>query len=721
MTTRERGVMHDHVEQAGTEMRPYVVEYRPADLSQLDLSFLLERPAGKGGFVTIRDGHLIRPSGERLRLWGVNITEWSPGSVMLPTHADARRYAAALARFGVNCVRLHFLDLPAPRGLIDDTSDTTQSFDREQLDHLDYWVAQLKRHGIYCDLNLVVGRCYKAGDGVRDYAEVGWAKALTYFDPRLIELQQDYARQLLTHYNPYTRTEYRHEPAIVIVELVNENSLVEAWVRGRLHPGDQPSDSPNWRSIPASYAAQLDERYATYIAALPGEQQDRLRALAGIVGERPIPRLRAEELATAPHERFHIEAAFYMELERDYFRTMRTFLRDELGVRSLLIGSSDHAHDLSGYPHLWANAQLNIIDGHVYWQPPESTGPTNTPMVNDPYGSTVVQLARTAVAGKPYTVSEVNHPFPHDYACEGIPTLAAYGRLQDWDGIMWYTFEPKSDPGWSPSLGDAFDLSLDPVKMAQLAAGALMFLRGDVAPARTTVARSYTPEQVRASLLLPNTEQPIFTPGFPGLVALQHQIRISSLNGPAGVPPWTQPAAPFISDTGELQWQLAPDGCGLITVDTPCSQALIGFVGTSKDGVTHLAVNVANTFCAITLSSLDDQPIAHATRLLLTTGGRVENTGQRWDAARRRLLERGGAPTRIEPVRGQLLLRGLDRATAILVQPLDGAGLPRGNAALARAVGDKWQISIGDPATPWYVLTIKREAAMPEESAWRHR
>jgi hypothetical protein len=107
-------------------------------------------------------------------------------------------------------------------------------------------------------------------------------------------------------------------------------------------------------------------------------------------------------------------------------------------------------------------------------------GVGNVPMVNDPTHSTVVQLSRTAVAGKPYTVSETNHPFPNEYASEGIPILAAYAGLQDWDMVVMYTFEPKKDPAWKPYVGDPFDISHDPVRMTEMAAGALIFLRGDV-------------------------------------------------------------------------------------------------------------------------------------------------------------------------------------------------------------------------------------------------
>ncbi len=117
-------------------------------------------------------------------------------------------------------------------------------------------------------------------------------------------------------------------------------------------------------------------------------------------------------------------------------------------------------------------------------------------MVNDPLNSTVVELSRTAFVDKPFTCSEVNHPFPNQYACEGIPILAAYAGFQGWDGIVWYSFEQKKDPNWQPYVGDPFDMSLDPVKMPQMAAGVLMFVRGDLDAAKQTVERSYTTQQV---------------------------------------------------------------------------------------------------------------------------------------------------------------------------------------------------------------------------------
>jgi hypothetical protein len=689
-------------------VKPFAITYRQGANSRVDLSFLLDKPAGRDGFVTIQDGRFVRPDGTRLRLWGVNITDWSAGSVMLPTKQDAPIFAATLARYGVNCVRLHFLDLPAPRGLIDPARDDSQQFDPNQLDRLDFWVAALKAQGIYCDLNLVVGRSYKAGDGVRVYEQIGWVKGLTYFDPRLIELQKAYARQLLTHYNPYTGAEYRHEPAIVIIELVNENSLVEAWHQGRLHPRAAESHDPNFRPITAYYADMLTALYQDYLARLDPAAQARLGARIGAAEDAITPRLRPEEFTTAPREQFQAEAAFYMEIERSYFCEMQAFLRETIGVRSLLIGSNDHVHSRSGYPIVWTNAALDILDGHVYWQHPAHQEGENTPMVNEPRSSTVVRLSRTAVAGKPYTVSEANHLFPNEWACEGIPILAAYASLQDWDAVMWYTIEFQSDPEWRPYVVDAFDLSSDPVRMTQLAAGALLFLRGDVRAARRLVERSYSLEQVRESLRMAPAEKPYYTPGFPPALALQHQVRIDALEGLTAAPVAATETNPIISDTEELAWYVAPSRQGLVTVDTPRSQALIGFVQSRDAVVRHLAVDVTNEFCAVTLSALDDEPIARSARLLLTVGARVANTGQRWNERRTAVIEHGGPPSLIEPVSGRLRLRDVAAATAVLAYPLDGAGRPIGEPCAATHTSAGWEIAIGEPATTWYEITVSR-------------
>jgi hypothetical protein len=686
--------------QSTAGMAPFTLDHRRAmeAHSPVDVSFLLDAPAGKHGFIAVKDGHLATGDGARIRLWGVNITDWSKGSRQIPSKDDAPLWAATLARFGVNCVRFQFLDLEAPRGLIAAGRDDTRALDPQQVDREDYFIWQLEKRGIYIDFNLLVGRGFKAGDGVTDAGELHQgAKGTSLFDRRLIELQKEYAQELLQHRNPYSGVEYTHDPGVALVEINNENAI-----------------DIGYRAPSPFYANELEGLYNQWLAAHRSAGQiAALRQMAGVAEQAQVPLMFWRgQAASAPPERFEAEAEFYNDLQRGYFREMQTYLKQALGLESLVIDTADHSHSNSGYPILKAEVEsgAEVIDGHTYWEHPEAYV-RKSPMVDDPFNSTVEELSRSAIAGKPYTVSEVNEPFPNDYAGEGIPILAAYGAFQDWDAILWYTFEPKEDPDWKPYVGDPFDISLDPVKMPELAAGALLFLRGDVKRATQTLSRTYTPEQVYASMLLPEkTERPYFTPGFPPALPLEQEMRIGSFDGPATQAFAAAPAGdPIRSDTGELGWYHGAPGMGMVTVDSPRTQSLIGFVKAHRAADTNLAVEVDNDFCTIQLSSLDAEPIARAGKLLLLAGGRVENSGQWWNSAATAVTNWGESPTLIEPVRGTLELRRLAPAVAVELQAIDGAGQPLGAPVEGARTAAGWKLPLGQTLTTWYEITVRRK------------
>src|SRR3984885_626279 len=632
---------------AQNQMAPFSMDHRRAALthSPVDVSFLLEAPAGKHGFVKVQNGHLATGDGQRIRFWGVNITDWSKGSRQVPSKDDAAFWAATLARFGVNSVRFQFLDLEVPRGLIAKGAGNTRSLDPEQLDREDYFIAEREKRGIFICFNLLVGRPFQEGDGVQDAKLLRQgAKGTSFYDARLIELQKEYAQQLLSHVNPYTKLRYTDDPAVAIVEINNENAI-----------------NVGFRAPSQFYEDELTTIYGRWLSKHRSQDEiAKLRVICGIAPDAPVPLLgRRGQGAQAPSDRFYAEAEFYNDLQQSYFADMEKYIKQTLGSKSLVLATADHSHSGSGYPILLATTSMDIIDGHTYWQHPEYYV-KKSPMVNDPFNSTVVELSRSAIAGKPYTVSEVNNPFPNDYAGEGIPVLAGYAGLQDWDALIWYTFEPKVDPAWKPYVGDPFDISLDPVKMPELAAGALMFLRADVEKARSTNERSYSEKQVFDSMLIPATERPYYTPGFPLSLPLEHEVRISSLTGPpTQLFGETSSPDPIISDTRELAWYTSPKTGGLVTVDTPRSQALIGFVKAQDRTVRNLTADVNNDFCTILLSSMDDSPIATSSKLLLVAGGPVENSGQKWNTAGTDVTSFGGSPTLIEQVKGTITLRGI--------------------------------------------------------------
>ena len=75
----------------------------------------------------------------------------------------------------------------------------------------------------------------------------------------------------------------------------------------------------------------------------------------------------------------------------------------------------------------------------------------------------------------------------------------------------------------------------------------------------------------------------------------------------------------------------------MVTVDTPRTQALIGFLQARRQILRNFSANIRNQFAALVPTSLDARPIAQSSRPLLVAASRVTNNGN-------------GPPTMIEPV-----------------------------------------------------------------------
>jgi hypothetical protein len=214
MSTAGTGIADD------APLFPFVISYDAPD-NATNVGGWLERPAGKHGFVRAEGGRLATDAGP-IRFWGTNLCF----DACFPSHEQAERVAARLARLGINCVRMHHMDSHSIWG----NGPNKLTIDPERLERLDYLIYQLKLHGVYTDLNLHVSRWFGAADGfVAQNERPQYDKGLDNFEPRMIDLQKRYARDLLTHVNPYTRNPYTDEPAVAMVEINNENALFAVW------------------------------------------------------------------------------------------------------------------------------------------------------------------------------------------------------------------------------------------------------------------------------------------------------------------------------------------------------------------------------------------------------------------------------------------------------------------------------------------------------------
>lgn len=209
---------------------PFVLPWDDASPSVTNISHWLHKPAGKFGHIRVgADGHLYAGN-QRIRFLGVNLCF----GACFPRKEDAEKIAARMAKFGINIVRFHHMDNQTfPNGIRARNVSHTRDLDPEALDRLDYLIAQLKRNGIYVNLNLLVSRPFNAADGLpKEIEQLGWKERhiVGFFYEPMIELQKEYARKLLTHRNKYTGLAYAEDPAVAFVEINNENGLIHAWL-----------------------------------------------------------------------------------------------------------------------------------------------------------------------------------------------------------------------------------------------------------------------------------------------------------------------------------------------------------------------------------------------------------------------------------------------------------------------------------------------------------
>src|SRR5262249_11265881 len=270
-----------------------------------DVSGWLPTPAGKFGPVRAgEDGHL-QAGNERIRFVGVNLAF----AANFPRKEDAPKVAARLAKFGINVVRFHHMDMFAfPQGIRARKATGTGDLDAEALDRLDYFINQLKRHGVYANLNLLVSRPFNAADGLpADIERVAdWKDrhVVGFFHEAALKSQKDYARKLLSHRNPYTELTYAEDPAVAFVEINNENGLLHAWL------GDQVD------RLPEVFLPDLQRQWNAWLRQRHGSTE-KMRQAWGVKEEAPGAELLAnadfakgvEQWVLERHEKAEASAA----------------------------------------------------------------------------------------------------------------------------------------------------------------------------------------------------------------------------------------------------------------------------------------------------------------------------------------------------------------------------------------------------------------------------
>ena len=111
-------------------------------------------------------------------------------------------------------------------------SESTLDLDSEQMDKLCYLISCLKDKGIYTYLTITSKRVSKLADGITEAEDTADGyKVEGFFEEKLIELQKDYMKKLLTWKNPYTDCALAEDGAVAMLEFMDSNSMFETVAR----------------------------------------------------------------------------------------------------------------------------------------------------------------------------------------------------------------------------------------------------------------------------------------------------------------------------------------------------------------------------------------------------------------------------------------------------------------------------------------------------------
>jgi hypothetical protein len=454
----------------------------------MNFSYFLDAPAGIHGFLTTAGGHFYFEDGTPARFWGVNV----PGDCAMAEHEKSDAMADALARAGVNLVRMHAIDVEWPFAtLINYTWNDSQHINQTQLDNLDYFIYALKKRGIYTMLNLLHGRAFKPGDGLEntsalaDYVFNVSSPACFVYNRTMIELEKKFAFEILcNHTNPYTGLSYANDSAVALIEPVNENGLL--WNPGAL------------KYLPEPYLSQLNASWNEYLYRKYGNTENLRENWTNYRGECALATWESiEERNVALPDltgmywweqtytdlnkssaRRNEALMFLYEMESAYYTEMLGHLRTNCSVKVPVSSVI-----CTWYPPVITAVKViaekfDFLNVHGwYWEGPRGwrqygqepwTFPyhfSNTPILDSPWACPTQFIK---LEDKPIVVGEWSFHWPNIYRSEGILMTTAYALLHDVDAILFYDYvQPQDEPvnlsiPWDKI--DIWNMHSDPVR-----------------------------------------------------------------------------------------------------------------------------------------------------------------------------------------------------------------------------------------------------------------
>ena len=702
--------------------------------SLLDLRSLNERTAGETGFVRVdARGDFIRGDGQPIRFWAVNSDVARGPFVAKPlgpkTAPDLARHARFLAKRGVNLVRQH-------RQISPPTSAPIGDIHRAERDAIWRMVAAMRTEGIYSVISPYWAGPMKFS---KDWAVAGGADqsafGLLFFDPVLQAAYKSWLKQLFTEKNPYSGVPLARDASVALVQIQNEDSLL-FWTVG---------------GIKGPQRAALETRFAQFAAGKHGSAAKALAAWGGdtVAGDAPdegrLALINLWELTQSARGtralRLAEQTEFYARTMWDFNRMIVSYLRDELGVGSLInagnwkTASAVRLGDVERWSYTAADVDAaNVYTGGLHegpnrgWALMPGDRYTSESVLRNPK---LLPINLKQTAGRPMLVTEGAWVMPNAYAAEGPFLIAAYASLTGVDGYFWFS---TADEGWSPPQSANGYLPSQqkwtfatPEMLGSFPAAALAYRRGDLQRGAPSVIENRSLADLWARKTPVIAEEPSYDPnrdsgdiaerssiqtGVPGEAFLSGPVQIAFDADPAQSK--LAPLGKLISadalrsNTGEIV--LSPK-MGRCTIDAPRVQGVAAHfdAANATTRLTDVQFTSHNTYGAAMAISLDDEPLRRSRRVLVQYATQSRPTGwteqpATWTTGAKppvsglEVTSIGKAPWRV--ISAQLEV-AIDNPALTSATALDMNGMPLKDVALRR---NARRVEFSFPDSAMYVV-----------------
>jgi len=710
-------------------------EKKSAEKPLLDLRFLNEETAGMNGFISLSaDGESFMAGGKYIRFWPVNTNAGEMNDVDLANHAEF------LAKMGVNMVRYHGSINPAGKGT--DIYDV----DREEINNIWRVVAAMKKQGIYTTIspfwphNGHIGGWVPKEWGIAGYSEKDDLWGVMYFNDKLQDAYKAWVRVLYTEKNPYTGIALKDEPAVGIIQIMNEDGVF-FWTMQNMRPALK-------KMVTAKYITWLNKKYGTLASAFAawGDAQlpaDNLNTQT--VDLYPLFEM-TQAASGSKAIRLRDQVEFFADTQYDFYHGIHDYYTKVLGCKQIInaenwtTASPSRLHDLER----WTNTSNEVLAVNRYYDPGHF-GENNGWRIDPGHHYMGLSALKNPqkfpinvkqVVGHPFVMTESGWNLPHKYMAEGPFLISTIQSITGFDAFYWFSFE-----GVDYTRNPYFDFTKDaegrramnrwtcsvPGIVGQFPANSLLYRLGYLKPGQVVVHEEKPMDKLWNREVSPIIEETNFDPNrdtknnlnkgneseISPLAFLTGKVEVlyggeasKTLISPSLMQLIDLDKKVVKSSSGEMEWDYGKGICRVVS-DKACG--VCGFLkGSKKFTLGNVQISTNNNYAAIWVVSMDNQSIIKSGKILIQIGTIYQPTGWKeeevdfkadnQDLHGFKILNTGSMPWKADDAQAVIEISNESLKKASL---LDAGGYAIGNVPLRKSKG---KISLTLPRNAMYVV-----------------